>query len=138
MNLKTRLDALLDWNRIVEEQPLRAELFSIEQFKAHAKNLAQGHLVSYKKGHNRLLLRLKKNEKVLAEIYELLNETGKSKRKISPAGEWILDNYYLIEEQIRLAQKYLPENYIRELPHLSRGLHAGHPRVYELAMELVS
>ncbi|MFH1507498.1 MAG: hypothetical protein ABIG46_03580, partial [Candidatus Omnitrophota bacterium] len=113
---KMRPGAFLAWNRIVEEQPLRAELFSIEQFKAHAKNLAQGHLVSYKKGRNRLLLRLKKNEKVLAEIHELLNDTGKSKRKISPAGEWLLDNYYLIEEQIRLAQKYLPENYIRELP----------------------
>ncbi|MFH1799852.1 MAG: glycosyltransferase family 2 protein, partial [Candidatus Omnitrophota bacterium] len=138
MPLKMRLGTFLDWNRIVEEEPLRAELFSIEQFKAHAKNLARGHLVSYKKGRNKLLLRLKKNEKVLAEIHELLNETGKTKRKISPAGEWLLDNYYLIEEQIRLAQKYLPENYIRELPHLSSGPLAGYPRVYELAMELVS
>ncbi|MDD5770952.1 MAG: glucoamylase family protein [Candidatus Omnitrophica bacterium] len=138
MPLKMRLGASLAWNNNVEEQPLRAELFSIEQFKTHAKNLAQGHLVSYKKGRNRLLLRLKKNEKVLAEIHDLLNETGKSKRKISPAGEWLLDNYYLIEEQIRLAQKYLPENYIRELPYLSQGELAGYPRVYELAMELVS
>jgi len=138
LSLKMRLGTFLDWNMIAEEEPLRAELFSIEQFKTHAKNLAQGHSVSYKKGRNKLLLRLKKNEKVLAEIHELLNETGKSKRKISPAGEWILDNYYLIEEQIRLAQKYLPENYIRELPHLSRGPLVGYPRVYELAMELVS
>jgi cellobiose phosphorylase len=136
--LKIRQATLLPKNRITEEQPLRAELFSIEQFKAHAKNLARGHLVSYKKGRNRLLLRLKKNEKVLSEIHELLNETGKTKRKISPAGEWLLDNYYLIEEQIRLAQKYLPENYIRELPYLSLGSLAGYPRVYELAMELVS
>ena len=136
--LKMRLGTSLTWNSNAEEEPLRAELFSIEQFKAHAKNLAQGRLVSYKKGRNRLLLRLKKNEKILAEIHELLNETGKSKRKISPAGEWLLDNYYLIEEQIRLAQKYLPENYIRELPYLSQGPLAGYPRVYELAMELVS
>ncbi|MBU0504027.1 MAG: cyclic beta 1-2 glucan synthetase [Candidatus Omnitrophica bacterium] len=133
-----RLGTFPAWNRSAEEQPLRAELFSIEQFKAHAKNLAQGRLVSYKKGRNKLLLRLKNNEKVLAEIHELLNETGKSKRKISPAGEWLLDNYYLIEEQIRLAQKYLPENYIRELPYLFQGPLAGYPRVYELAMELVS
>ncbi|MFA5117413.1 MAG: glucoamylase family protein [Candidatus Omnitrophota bacterium] len=135
---KMRLGDFLDRNRIAEEQPLRAELFNIEQFKAHAKSLAHGRLVSYKKGRNRLLLRLKQNEKVLAEVHELLNVTGKSKRKISPAGEWLLDNYYLIEEQIRLAQKYLPENYIRELPHLSSGPFVGYPRVYELAMELVS
>ncbi|MFA5363434.1 MAG: glycosyltransferase family 2 protein, partial [Candidatus Omnitrophota bacterium] len=136
--LKMRLGGFPAGNRITEEQPLRAELFSIEQFKEHAKTLAQVHTVSYKKGHKRLLLRLKKNEKVIAEIHELFNETGKSKRKISPAGEWLLDNYYLIEEQIRLAQKYLPGKYIRELPYLSSGPLAGYPRVYELAMELVS
>jgi len=133
-----RLGVILRWNRIAEEQPLRAELFSIEQFKVHAKNLAKRQMVSYEKGRDRLLLRLKQNEKILDKIHELLNETGKSKRKISPAGEWLLDNYYLIEEQIRLAQKYLPEKYIRELPHLSSGPLAGYPRVYELAMELVS
>ncbi|MFH1800028.1 MAG: hypothetical protein ABH891_04170 [Candidatus Omnitrophota bacterium] len=136
--VKMRLGAFWARKKIAEEQPLRAELFSIDQFKAHAKGLAQRHRVSYKKGQNRLLLRLRKNEQVLSEIHELLNETGKPKRRIAPAGEWLLDNYYLIEEQIRLAQKYLPGKYIRELPHLLRGPLAGYPRVYELAMELVS
>jgi len=135
---KMRLSAILHWNKIVEEQPLRAELFSIEQFKNHAKKLAQGHLVSYKKGRNKLLIRLKNNEKMLAEVYELLNDAGKSKRKISPAGEWLLDNYYLIEEQIRLAQKHLPEKYIRQLPYLLQGPLAGYPRVYAIAMDFVS
>jgi len=136
--LKKRLGAFMPRKMIVEEQPLRAELFSIEQFKAHAKKLAQVHLVSYKRGRNKLLIRLKNNEKVLAEIYELLNDTGKSKRKISPAGEWLLDNYYLIEEQIRLAQKHLPGKYIRQLPYLLQGPLAGYPRVYAIAMDFVS
>ena len=133
-----RLGANLHWNKIAEEQPLRAELFSIEQFKSHAKKLAQGHLISYKKGRNRLLIRLKNNEKILAETYALLNDAGKSKRKISPAGEWLLDNYYLIEEQIRLAQKHLPEKYIRQLPYLLQGALTGYPRVYAIAMDFVS
>ncbi len=133
-----RLDAFWGRKKIAEEEPLRAELFSIEQFRVHAKSLAQKHSVSYRRGRNRLLPRLKENERILSEIHELLNETGQSKRRISPAGEWLLDNYYLIEEQIRLAQKYFPESYARELPHLTQGPFAGCPRVYELAMELVS
>ncbi|MFH0753986.1 MAG: glucoamylase family protein [Candidatus Omnitrophota bacterium] len=134
---KTHVDA---WRgaKVPEEQPFRAELFSVEQFSRHAKRLAQKQRVSYKRGRNKLLLRLKENERVLFETHELLNEAGKSKRRISPAGEWLLDNYYLIEEQIKLTQKYLPESYIRELPHLLGGPVAGCPRVYDLALELVS
>ena len=138
LSLKTRLGAFLARNRIVEEQPFRAELFSVDQFTRYAKRLAQKQQVSYKRGRNKLLLRLKENEKVLAQIHELLNDAGQSKRRISPAGEWLLDNYYLIKEQIRITQKHLPESYIRELPHLLRGPVAGCPRVYDLALELVS
>ncbi|MDD5069937.1 MAG: glucoamylase family protein, partial [Candidatus Omnitrophica bacterium] len=138
LSLKMRLSSLPAWNKIVEEQPFRSELFSVEQFKKHAKRLAEKQQVSHKRGRNELLLRLKKNEKVLADTHELLNDAGQSKRRIPPAGEWLLDNYYLIEEQIRITQKHLPESYIRELPHLLRGPVTGCPRVYELALELVS
>ncbi|MBU1044428.1 MAG: cyclic beta 1-2 glucan synthetase [Candidatus Omnitrophica bacterium] len=136
--LKTRLRLFLSWNRIVEEKPFRAELFSVDQFTRYAKRLAQKQQVSYKRGRNKLLSRLKENENVLAEAHKLLNEEGQSKRKISPAGEWLLDNYYLIKEQIRTTRKYLPESYIRELPHLLSGQAVGCPRVYDLALELVS
>lgn len=138
LSLKIRFNLFLPWNRIVEEKPFRADLFSVDQFIRYAKSLAQKQQVSYKRGRNKLLLRLKENEKVLAEAHVLLNEEGQSKRRISPAGEWLLDNYYLIKEQIRLSQKHLPESYIRELPHLLRGPVAGCPRVYDLALELVS
>ena len=136
--VKMRLSAFCGSKKIAEENILRAELFSIEQFKIYAKRLARKQQVSYKKGWGRLLLRLEENEKVLCAINELLNETENGKRRVSPAGEWILDNYYLIEEQIRLAQKCLPKTYIRELPYLLSGPLAGCPRVYEIAMALVS
>ena len=136
--LGMRLRTLLSGNRTVEEQPFRAELFSVDQFTRYAKRLARKQQVSYQRGRNKLLLRLKENEKVLAEAHELLNEEGQSSRRRSPAGEWLLDNYYLIKEQIRITQKHLPESYIRELPHLLRGPVAGCPRVYDLALELVS
>ncbi len=137
-DVKARLDAVLPIRKLTDEQPLRAELFSIEQFALHAVFLAEKHAVSFKRGQEKLLLRLKENEAILLQTYELLNEAGKAKRRSSPAGEWLLDNYYLIEEQIRLAQKYLPKGYSRELPNLTRGPLAGYPRVYDIAMEIVS
>ncbi|MGD9643216.1 MAG: glucoamylase family protein [Elusimicrobiales bacterium] len=124
--------------KIAEEQPLRAELFNVDQFKLHAAALAFRHSVSFKRGRDRLLARLKDNEAILLRAYELLNRAGGAKRRISPAGDWLLDNYYLIEEQIRLAQKFLPKGYSEELPSLNRGPLAGYPRVYDIAMEMVA
>jgi cellobiose phosphorylase len=125
-------------DKLANEQPLRAELFSLEQFKIHAKFLAEQHTISLKRGSEKLLSRLKENGKILRQAYELLNTAVAAKRGISPAGEWLLDNYYLIEEQIRLARKFLPKGYSRELPELASGLLAGYPRVYDIAREMVS
>ncbi len=59
-------------------------------------------------------------------------------QRITPAGEWLLDNYYLIEEQIRTAQRHLPKGYSRELPGLLNGPSAKLPRVYDIALETIS
>ena len=133
-----RLSRLLPAPKIADEQPLKAELFNIDQFKQHAGALAARHSVSFKRGGEKLLARLKENEAIILRAYELLNQAGSAKRRISPAGDWLLDNYYLIEEQIRLAQRFLPKGYSRELPKLTKGPLAGYPRVYDIAMEIVS
>ena len=136
--LKKRLARLLPAAEIADEQPLRAELFNIDQFKLHAAGMAARHSVSFKRGREKLLSRLRENEGIILRAYKLLNQSGSDKRRISPAGDWLLDNYYLIEEQIRLAQKFLPKGYSRELPNLTGGPLAGYPRVYDIAMEIVS
>ena len=58
--------------------------------------------------------------------------------RISPAGEWLLDNFHLIEEQIKTAKRHLPRGYSRELPRLGFGLSAGLPRVYDIALEAIA
>ena len=58
-----------------------------------------------------------------------LTEAVKADRRITPAGDWLLDNFYLIEEQIRTARRHLPKGYSRELPRLMSGPSAGLPRV---------
>src|SRR6185369_14343838 len=59
-------------------------------------------------------------------------------RRVTPAAEWLLDNFHLIEEQIRTARRHLPRRFNRELPHLVEGQLAGFPRVYEIALKLIS
>ena len=55
-----------------------------------------------------------------------------------PAEAWLLDNFYLIEQQIALARRHLPRGYSRQLPRLADGPSAGFPRIYDLALELIS
>ena len=75
---------------------------------------------------------------VLHEVRDLLTEAVKENRRITPAGEWLLDNFYLIEEQIRTAKRHLPKGYSRGLPRLKKGPSTGLPRVYDIALETIS
>ena len=59
-------------------------------------------------------------------------------QRVMQAEAWLLDNYYLIEQQIALARRHLPRGYSRELPRLANGLSAGFPRIYELALDLIA
>jgi cyclic beta-1,2-glucan synthetase len=135
------LDGRLGSPEHADEPPLRDELFSIDQLDRHAKMLAGEHQVAVKKGRHvsdRLLPRLSANESLLRETYRLVADAVARGRRITPAAEWFLDNYHLIEEQILLARRHLPRGYSRELPQLSSGPQAGYPRVYSIALELIS
>ncbi len=121
-----------------DEQPLRAELFSVDQLERHAKALAGWHELATRRGADRLLPRLDENEHVLLHTYDLVTRAAEDSRRIAPAGEWLLDNFYLIEEQIRTARRHLPRAYSRELPALANGPAAGYPRAYGIALELIS
>jgi cyclic beta-1,2-glucan synthetase len=120
------------------EAPLRAELFNGEQLQRHAVALAGQHLIDPKHGSNRLLLRLADNEQVLIQAYDLVTGAETEGRRVGPAGEWLLDNFYLIEQQIRVTRLHLPRTYSRELPRLLNGAAAGFPRVYDIALELIA
>ena len=100
------------------EPPLRAELFSASQMEQHGKVLAGSHKLGPDHAPEHLLTRLAENEDVLLNVRHLITEAVKAERRITPAGEWLLDNFYLIEEQIRTARRHLPKGYSRELPRL--------------------
>ena len=121
-----------------DEKPLRSELFSSSQMEEHGKTLANFHTLDEKHAPERLLKRLAENESVLLEVRDLLIEVVKSNRRITPAGEWLLDNFYLIEEQVRAAKRLLPKGYAKGLPRLKNGPSKGLPRVYDIALETIS
>jgi len=125
-----------------EDEPLRAALFSADQMALHARQLAATHVLSAEPVRDRLLARLAANEAVLVAVCEVLAATVAAKLRITPAAEWLLDNFYLIEEEIRIARRHLPRGYSRELPRLAavsaNTASPGLPRVYDLALELIS
>lgn len=122
------------------EAPLRSELYSAEQMAHHSRSLAKSHTLTLSKRPmaDRLLLRLADNERVLLEVRNLLTASVQEHNLITPAGEWLLDNFYMIEEQIRMAKKHLPKEYSEGLPQLSSGTSAGLPRVYDIALDIIS
>ncbi|WP_238346170.1 GH36-type glycosyl hydrolase domain-containing protein [Luteimonas saliphila] len=122
----------------VHEPPLRAQLFSAEQMELHGRVLAKSHPVRRKSAPDQLLARLSDNQKVLDRACTLLTDAVHAGRAMTPAGEWLLDNIYLIEEQIAIARRHLPKGYSRELPQLDRGSSMGLPRVYDIALNAIS
>ncbi|GAB1427804.1 hypothetical protein MASR2M17_12320 [Aminivibrio sp.] len=118
--------------------PLRSELFGLVQMEQHGRIMAASH--ELRTGHPRhsLLVRLRENEKLLWEVRNLLAEDVRKSRWIPPSGEWLLDNFHLIEEQTRTARRHLPKGYSRGLPYLDNGPTAGFPRVYDIALEAIS
>ena len=123
---------------INEKPPLRSELFSADQMAQYGKALAGRHQLVAGRGPNELLKRLANNEEVLLEVHDLLTDAVRENHRIIPAGEWLLDNFYLIQEQIRTGKKHLPKGYSEDLPQLSNGPSAGLPRVYDIALEIIS
>src|SRR3989442_13893555 len=84
------------------EEPIRAELFGIERLEQHAESLAAAHRTTGKPPRGRNLLpRVRENAHVLLAAYRNIAETVLAKREITPAAEWILDNFHVVDEQLR-------------------------------------
>ena len=105
----------------------------------HAKSLADAQPVGRSaKSRKSLRQRLKENSERLNGNFRMLAKAAKSGSQITSAGEWFLDNFYIVEEQIRQVRKDLPADYYSELPKLSQGPLAGFPRVYGIAWALIA
>jgi len=125
-----------------DEAPLRASLFSSDQMVAHGRQLASAHRLAQRHAPDGLLARLSANERELNTTWRLLSAAAAAGQPVAPAAEWLLDNQYLIVEEIRIARRHLPKGYSRELPRLASGgpgrASGSLPRVYDLALQAIS
>src|SRR5256885_15840943 len=106
------------------ELPLRAELFGVEQLARHAQVIAAQHKLVAGRTSARLLTRLDQNEKVLRAFNRATLAVGQS-RRVTPAAELPLHNFFLIERQIQLAYPHLPGPYSPRMARLANGPSAG-------------
>jgi cyclic beta-1,2-glucan synthetase len=121
------------------EEPIRAELFSAERLEQHAESLAAAQTVTETAGEGRLLLpRVLENGRVLLEYYQETAKAISLEQAITPAAEWLVDNFYIVEEQLREIRDDLPPGFYRKLPKLSAGPLEGYPRVYGVAWAYVA
>ena len=124
--------------RSVAEPPVRARLLSAEQLGQLGAELARSHRVDPLARADRLRRRLVDNQQVIGRAVAMLEGAVQAQRRLTPAGEWLIDNIHLVEEQIRIAQRHFPRGYSRELPQLAEGPSAGFPRVYDIALTAIS
>ncbi len=85
-----------------DTEPVRAELFGVERLEEHARSLAaaQPVLPGPRKGHP-LIARLLDNAAFLLTSNRAIAETAASPRELTPAAEWLIDNYPLVDMQVR-------------------------------------
>ena len=118
---------------------LRSELLSIERLEQHAASLALAQPVDARRGARPSLgARLRQNAAVLLGDYRQIALAVRGGRSVTPAAEWLLDNYHVIEAQIREIHEDLPPGYYRQLPKLAAGPLVGYPRVFGIAWAFVA
>ncbi|MDE1153761.1 MAG: glucoamylase family protein [Micavibrio sp.] len=117
---------------------LKSELLSAEQMGQYGRTLAEKHKLAERQGPDSLLARLDENEVIINSAYQALVQAVEKNQQITPAGEWMLDNFYLIEDHIQIARRHLPRGYSRGLPRLSKGPSDSLPRVYDIALQIIS
>jgi cyclic beta-1,2-glucan synthetase len=105
------------------EDPIRSELFGIERLEQHAASLAVAQKVTSGAEPKRALLpRVDDNGRVLREANRVVAEAVREELWITPAAEWLVDNFFVVDEQLREIRDDLCVGFFRELPALADAL----------------
>ncbi len=115
---------------------MRGELFGAEHLNERARELAAEQQTgpARTRQHAPLLARLAETSDILHRAHQTLT----ARADVGPAGDWLLDNHHVLQAHMAEVRESLPTGYYRELPTLAQGPLAGYPRVYEIAITLIS
>jgi len=116
------------------EAPLRAEAFGAAQMAVHGRQLAARHELSQDDRPDRLLVRLAANAATIRQACAALARAQRAGHALAPAAAILLDHARLVDEHVRSARHHLPPACSRMLPRLAGGA----PRIYQLALEVVT
>ena len=121
------------------DELIRSELFSVERLEQHGETLAVAQRVTGYPGRGRpIAARVSDNGRTLLEAYRDIAGAIREERAITPAAEWLVDNFHVVEEQIREIRDDLPRWLLPQLPKLVDGPLEGYPRVFGLAWAFVA
>ncbi len=121
------------------ELSIRSELFSMERLEQEAERLAAADRVTIRPcARQHLARRLQDNGRALVDAYRDVETAVREERVITPADQWLVDNFYVAQQQIRQVQDHLPRGFFRALPTLAEGPLEGYPRVFGVAWALVA
>jgi len=118
--------------------PIRADLLSIERLELKAESVARDRVVDGKVADASLLGRVRDNGRVLLRCYRALAAVIEEERATTPAAEWLVDNFHIVEDVLNDIRTDLPPGFYRQLPRLGEGPFEGSPRVVGLAWTLVA
>ena len=118
---------------------IKGAVLGDEQLKVYMEKIAANHDLSNVSDISTYPIpRVKENFRFIEKTYDLLNEHMKLNIDIYPAGEWLLDNFYIIEETVKTVTRELPEKKYKNLLGLQNNQYNGYARIYVLATEIVS
>lgn len=118
---------------------LKGAVLDNENLKRFMEKTATNYEIkSYSDSNTYPIDRLNDNYIFIEKTYNLLNEHIKKNIEIHPAGEWLLDNFYIIEETVKKVKKEMPLKKYKRLPGIANGAYKGFARIYLLATEIAT
>ena len=120
------------------DEPIREDLLSTERLEQYAESIASQSILPSDLPGRWLAPRVRDNGRVLLQCYRTLAEVIREESARTPAAEWFVDNFHIVDDALREIREDLPRGFYRQLPKLADGPLSGYPRVLGLAWGFVA